>query len=309
MSLRLPVYRPTGSALHAARASVAAFYLAAPCVVALLYDSPLVICGTLAGIVVAGLVAGLGREIARASRLALPLVFLVALVNPLVSREGLTVLIAGPAVPVLGRLDITLEAVVFGCVAGARVLVVILAFALYSAAVDPDEVLRLFRGVSFRSALTASLATRLVPVLGRDAERLSDAYELRAARPLERGRLTRVRRAATLTRALTAGALERAIDIAAALEVRGFGSAPARRSSRAQRPWSRHDLAFGAAAVAIVGAASLGLAAGVAGFEPYPLLRIDAGAIDFGLALAFAALLVAPFRSWRKATRRGDTHV
>ena len=38
-----------------------------------------------------------------------------------------------------------------------------------SAAVDPDELLRMFRRVSYRSALTATLATRLVPVLARDA--------------------------------------------------------------------------------------------------------------------------------------------
>ena len=65
--------------------------------------------------------------------------------------------------------DITLEALIYGGVAGMRVLVVALAFALYSAAVDPDEVLRTFRRLSLRSSLTASLATRLVPLVGRDA--------------------------------------------------------------------------------------------------------------------------------------------
>jgi energy-coupling factor transport system permease protein len=295
--VRVPVYRPTGSALHAARSGVAAAYVAAPCVVALLYDSPLVIAGTLTGLVVAGIAAGLGREISRAFRLAMPLVFLIVLINPIVSREGLTVLIGGPVVPVLGRVDITLEALLFGLVAGARVLVVILAFAVYSAAVDPDEILRALRRASLRSALTASLATRLVPVLARDAERLGDAYELRAARPHDGARLPRVRRAATLTRALTAGALERAIDVAAALEVRGFGARSSRRGERARKPWSRHDFAFGAAALAIVALAVTGVAAGIGGFEPYPELRIDATAIDIELSAAFAALLAAPFGS------------
>lgn len=296
MKLRVPVYRPTGSALHAARATVAVAYLAAPCVVALLYDSPLVIAGTIAGVVGAGLRAGLGREIARACRFALPLVLLVALINPIVSREGLTVLATGPVVPVLGQIDITLESLVFGLVAAARVLVVILAFAIYSASVDPDEVLRLFRRFSLRSALTASLATRLVPVLGRDADRLSDAYELRADRPHDGVRMAGIRRAATLTRALTAGALERGVDIAAALEVRGFGTAPRRRRVvRLQRPWSRHDFAFAAAAVATVILASIGKAAGIAGFEPYPLIQMDAAPIDFALTVALAVLLIAPF--------------
>ena len=58
--------------------------------------------------------------------------------------------------------------------------------ALYTAAVDPDEVLRLFRRVSFRSALTATLATRMVPVLARDARRFADAQRCRPGRPPSR---------------------------------------------------------------------------------------------------------------------------
>src|SRR5206468_6690548 len=111
-----------------------------------------------------------------------------------------------------------------------------LAFALFSAAVDPDEVLRLFRRVSYRSALTAALATRLVPVLARDAARMSDAARCRPA----------ALRPATVARAALAGALERSVELAAALELRGYASA--RRPPRARRPWSRHDLRVGGAA-------------------------------------------------------------
>ena len=67
------------------------------------------------------------------------------------------------------RFDITLEATAAGALAGIRVVVIIVALWLMSVAVDPDALLRLFRRVSYRSALTASLATRLVPVLARDA--------------------------------------------------------------------------------------------------------------------------------------------
>ena len=94
--------------------------------------------------------------------------------------------------PLYGQLDVTLEAVVYGAVAALRVLVVVLAFAVCSAAVDPDDMLRGLRRVAPRSALTASLATRMVPLLARDAERLGEAYGLRAAgvrgRPHAQGR-------------------------------------------------------------------------------------------------------------------------
>ena len=46
-------------------------------------------------------------------------------------------------------------------------------------------------------------------------------------------------------RATTAGVLDRALDVAAALEVRGYGAARRpRRGGASRRPWSRHDLAF-----------------------------------------------------------------
>ena len=80
-----------------------------------------------------------------------------------------------------------------------------------------------------RSALTAALAVRLVPVLGRDARRLADARRCRpdaGPRPNAAERLQIVRAVAT-------GALDRALDVAATLEVRGYatpaaaGGAPA----------------------------------------------------------------------------------
>lgn len=302
MTALVPTYRRTGSTLHAARTSVAIAYIGAVCAVALVYDHPLVLCGALAGVVGAALAAGLGRELARGARLAAPLAILVALVNPLVSREGLTLLVQGPVVPVLGRLDITLEALLYGAVAGLRVLVVALAFTLYSAAVDPDELLRGFRRLSLRSSLTASLATRLVPVLGRDAERLSDAYVLRAASSgAVGGRREQVRRAAILSRALAAGALERAVEVAAALEVRGYASASRVEVRREPPPWSRHDLAFSAAALSIVSLIVIGRLAGLAGFNAYPETQMDLALADGSFAFAVFASMLAPFLQARLA--------
>ena len=116
----------------------------------------------------------------------------------------------------LGQLDITAEATAYGGVLALRALVVIGCFALHSAAVDPDDLLRAFRRVSFRSALTAALATRLVPVLARDARRLHDAQRCLAGEPAPRR---------AIVRAVASGALDRAVDVAATLEVRGYGAA------------------------------------------------------------------------------------
>ena len=110
-----------------------------------------------------------------------------------------------------------------GLIQGYRVVVFGMAFALFSACVDQDEVLRVLRRFSYRSALTAVLATRLVPVLARDAARMSDASR---CRPVPAGRLE-------VARAALSGSLERAVDVAAALEVRGYSRAAAARAGAA----------------------------------------------------------------------------
>ena len=281
----VPVYRPRPSALHAARASLAACYCGALALVAVLYEHPLVLGAALCATVAAGLAAGVGGELWRAARFGLPFALLVMAINPIVSQGGRTVLVRGGEV--LGRpFDVTLEALAFGAVAGLRVLVLVLAFGLFSATVDPDALLRVFRRLSHRSALTASLATRLVPVLARDAGRMGDAAR---CRPVTPGR-------AAVARAALSGALDRAVDLAAALEVRGYASA--RRPARARVTWSRHDARVASAAGAIAAVAVAGVALGAARFDPYPELWLALGpaeaALAGGLLLAASVPFLAP---------------
>jgi energy-coupling factor transport system permease protein len=286
------IYRRRATPLHAARASAGAAYCAALAAVGLIADNPFVLVATLLAIVAAGAAAGVGRELKRAAWIAVPLGLAIAVINPIVTREGLTVIARGGEVPWLGQLDVTLEATVYGLLLGLRAVILIAAFALYSAAIDPDEVLRLFRRVSYRSALTAVLATRMVPVLARDARRLADAQRCRPGRPAPR---------LALVRAVAGGALDRAVDVAATLEVRGYGAA--RRPPRHRRPWSRHDLAFAAAAVALPALVVGARAAGLADFTPYPALEVAAGPAEFVLALAILAVALVPFLDRRGIVR------
>jgi len=288
-------YRPVASPLHAARAGAGAAYCAAIAAAALALDHPLVLAGLL--VCVGGAAAGarVASRLRHVAGYALVLALTVALINPLTARYGLTVLWRlGDAGP-LGQLDITLEALAYGGVLGLRVLVVVLAAALFTLAVDPDALLRLLRRVSLRSALTAVLATRLVPVLARDARRLDAA---RRCRPDGGGSGMAARTA--VVRALSSGALDRAVDVAATLEVRGFGARPSHPGHRAREPWSRHDLAFAAAAGAVAALALGARLSGIAAFSADPVLRAPLGPAELALTAAMALALALPF-----ADRRG----
>jgi energy-coupling factor transport system permease protein len=285
-------YRRRSSPLHSARAGAACAYCLALAVAALVLSNPIALGAVAVAVLVAGIGAGVGRELGRAARLGLPLALTIAVVNALVTRNGLTVIVRLGDLPLLGHTDVTLEATVYGLVLGLRALTVVLCGVLYTTAVDPDEVLRLFRRVSFRSALTAALATRMVPVLIRDSRRLADAQRCRPGRPPSR---------VTLMRAASSGVLDRALDVAAALEVRGYGAA--RRPPRWRRPWSRHDIGFAAAAVALLVTAVAARAGGLSPFSAYPGLSTSAGASTLAVAAVLLAAALLPFSDRRGIVR------
>lgn len=281
-------YRRRSSPLHAARAAAGLAYCFVLGCAALLLSAPVALGAVTLAIVLAGLGAGVGHEMGRAARFALLLGLLVALINALATRNGLTVIWRLGELPVIGHTDVTLEATVYGGVLGLRAVALVLCATLYTAAVDPDEILKLFRRVSFRCALTATLATRMVPILIRDSRRLADAQRCRAA-----GTPTR----AQLIRAATAGVLDRALDVAAALEVRGYGGA--RRPGRSRVPYSRHDFEFAASAGVIL-ALALGARVGdVASFGAYPTLRVPITAGELTLAAGILAVALLPFTDRR----------
>jgi energy-coupling factor transport system permease protein len=281
--------RSRRSPLHAARAGAAGAWCLALGTIPLVCEHPAVLVAVLAVEAAAAAAAGLTRELARTARWAIPFALWVMAINALVAREGVTVLFRGPDLPWRGQVDITWEALAYGGILGLRMLAIFLSSTFLAAAVDPDELLRGFRRASLRSGLTAALAMRLWPVLARDGRRLADAQ-----RCLPDGGASRV----TVLRAVTSGALDRATDVAATLEVRGFGLGL--RPPRMPRPWSRHDIAFAASSVALA-LISLGVLLGTwASFEPYPRISAPLDAATWAAIAALAACTLAPF-----ADRRG----
>ena len=154
-----------------------------------------------------------------------------------------TVLWEGPTVPVLGPLDVTTTEIAEAALNALRLAALGLAFAAYALLLDHDRLVSAAGGAR-RSALAVALATRLVPSLERDAAGLAESVRGRGVQ------LDGARGYATLLSPLVAGSLERATNLAEAMEARGFGRPGATKAPRP--PWSRRDR------LAIVGAILLG---------------------------------------------------
>lgn len=277
-------YRPRGGALQRARATAACGWFLALGLAIVLYENPLIPSVVLAVTLIAAVRCRVLREVLLAVAVAAPLALLIALINPIASQQGLTVLISDMRMPLLGSIDVTREAVVYGLILGLRALAMFAVCALYVCTVDPDELLRVLRRRSVRSAITASLAVRFVPVLARDGARLAEA---RSCRPgVKPG-------AAAVTRAVFARSLDRAGDAALALETRGYELARPLREAR--RPRRRVDWAVSVSALLIAAVTLAGKFAGLAAFSDYPLTQINAEPRDFWLALALGLAAMSPF--------------
>jgi energy-coupling factor transport system permease protein len=170
----------------------------------------------------------------------------LAVLPPFLGNTGTHLLWSGPAVPVVGELNVTAEELEGGLVQALRLAAVGLAFAAYALLLDHDGLLQA-AGRMRRSVLAVALATRLVPTLERDAAGMVEALR---GRGVATGGL---RGRARLLSPLLAGSLERGLNLAESMEARGFGR-PGR--TRAPRPnWTSLDRigVVAAAALAAVG--------------------------------------------------------
>ena len=286
-------YAPRPGPLGAARPLVAGLYLAPLAVICFSFSSPLVLAAAGAAALVAAAASGAARAALAPLRYGLVLAATVILVNALVSQRGDTVLLRGWELPVLGRIDVTLEALAEGGILALRILAALIVFAAWSACVDPDRILKAVRPFAARSALTATLISRLVPLAAADATRLGEAASLRgpAAAPVGR---------AALARRLVAGALDRSVDIAATLELRGYGLGTPTRV-RPRRAPGEPLLVLAGLLIAV--AAIVAASAGVGGIETYPVLAggFETGTLVFALSLPLLAAL--PFCTRRELRR------
>jgi energy-coupling factor transport system permease protein len=171
----------------------------------------------------------------------------VVVVTPFVETIGSHPLWTGPTVPVLGTLDVTSEELRNGLFQGLRLSAVALAFAAYALLLDHDRLVASAR-FARRSVLAVALATRLVPTLERDAAGLVEALRGRGVE------VAGVRGRARLLSPLLAGSLERALNLAEAMEARGYGRAGATRALRPRWGVVEWTAAGLAAASVVIGA-------------------------------------------------------
>lgn len=193
----------------------------------------------------------------------IPLVLLIALINPLFASTGETVLFR------VGTRDFSLEALVFGLCMGAMLLTMMLWFFNASHLLSKDKIMSLLGGFAPTIGLMLSSIMSLIPrfvVRGKAIdESLTACTAAKASSKNKMG--SRIR----LSSVLMSWSMEDSIETAASMRSRGWG-VQAKRSTYRHYRFRTGDTLI----VVFLGALTAGVVSGalpmIAGFSFYPSL-------------------------------------
>lgn len=269
-------YKPGDTMLHRLHPAAMLVYLAAVVTASLLVNNPLYLLAIMAGVLCCIFAAGGQKDWCGSLKYLLVMAALLLCINLLVNDLGRTVLWQGLNLPLLGRVKLTLEAVVFSLVMGLRLLIIYSVFAFISLVLNPDSVLPLFAGFLPRSTLLVALTTKSIPYLAQRLERAAEIQQCRGLSLHQGSYLKRLNNRIPLVKVVLLSSLEDSFNIGESLQARAFGRGTRTRYFTFRIKISDILVIAGAMAGMATAAWSLGRGNGVINFFP----AIDQGIIS-----------------------------
>ena len=218
---------------------------------------------------------------------ALPLILLVAVLNPLFNHEGVTVLFYlwnGNAV--------TLEAVLYGLVSACMFAALLLWFYCMNAVMTSDKLICLFGGVIPTLSLVFSMVLRFVPRLFSRIKEVSAAQKS-VVPECRRGPVSGIRHGIRVLSATVSWALESSVVMSDSMRSRGYGSAG--RTSYSLYRFTRRDVAAFIILFVCFGVSVAAMASKAISFRFYPSIKYSgAGPLAWLGFAAFSALCLLP---------------
>lgn len=156
-------------------------------------------------------------------KFALPLILLIIIINSLFNSSGNTNLFA---IKIFSsyQLRINLEGLVYGLVAGLKLLTIITAFSFYTLVIDSDQVLNLTRRLGYQLSLIVNMSMRLFPLVWQDYIRIREIQRHRSLPYENSTRLAKLKSQVPSLTILLINSLNRSLQTAESLYSRGYGS-------------------------------------------------------------------------------------
>lgn len=273
---RFKEYHPT---------ALAVYFLATAGLCMFSMDPVLLALSLLGAVICLGVLGGMRPW--RSHLYALALFAGVALVNPLVSHKGVTVLF------VLNANPVTMEAALYGLAAGAMLLATLYWFRAFTRVMTSEKLLHIFGGLSPKLALMLSMALRYVPLFARQASQVDQSQKAMGLYR-EDNLIDRIKGGMRIFSVMVTWTLENGIITADSMTARGYGIG--RRSRYTIFRWRRGDVLLLTATLLLTALTLFGLADVTVAY--YPAFRISPmtaralmGYASYGLLTLLPALI------------------
>ena len=216
---------------------------------------------------------------------AIPIMILGAVINPLFSHEGLTILTYLPS----GN-PLTLEAFYYGFAAAAMLMAVIIHFSSYNEIMTSDKFIYLFGRIIPSLSLVISMTLRFVPTFLARLREIKTVQKTLGVSMSEGSIIKRARSATKILSILITWSLENAVETADSMKSRGYGLSG--RTAYSIFRFEKRDLI----ALLWMGVLTIvifwGIKSGALTYSYFPIFKV--GKFSIGVHLAYLMLCMTP---------------
>ncbi|KPU43348.1 energy-coupling factor transporter transmembrane protein EcfT [Oxobacter pfennigii] len=199
-------------------------------------ENPLYILISILSILAMAYMDGSGKDLFKYGKMMLPFVLLLIILNPLLVSSGETVIYTGHFnIPILGRIKITMEAILYGLFSGFKIIGVTVLFGFGNLVIHPDRAFGYFSKFLGKSALLVNMTLRLFTTIMNAYLNIKEVEKLRGNMMSRRGLRKRLASSASIVNILFLSSIENSADMAESMYSRGYGMYSKRSSYFSER--------------------------------------------------------------------------
>lgn len=195
------------------------FYFAVILTISMFFNHPVILGVSLVSAIIYSFVLQGWKKVLKFNFLfMLPMLIIVALINPLFNHSGVTILFY-----LKNGNPITFESIIYGVVMSVMLVQVVIWFSCYNIIMTSDKFIYLFGRIIPALSLIFSMVLRFVPKFKAQLQVISNGQKC-IGRDITNGNiLMRARHGVTILSIMVTWALENAIETADSMKARGYG--------------------------------------------------------------------------------------
>ena len=217
-------FEKKGTFFHTLHPVTLLSYLLVVVIGTILVTNPLILIGFMTTIVLCLIPSKSFNHWVKSLRIYFYMIVTMLIINLLINNMGRTVLWVGPTLPVLGRITLSLETIVFSLVMGLRLLIIFSTFFLYNKVMDPDKALSVSSKIFPKSALLVALTTKTIPYMSQQLQSAAEIQQCRGVKYYSGSYIDRIKSRFPLIKVLLLSSLEDSFNLGESIQARAYGS-------------------------------------------------------------------------------------